>query len=119
MSDDKKLIKAKEILKAINDDKCAEINGRKYNILNFTHKDRIKIFSYYTTVVVLFENGNFSFLDTDKFQEIESIVFKHTSFENSILSENHFEKYQGDYILFITTMLAAMAYPFFPESLTG
>ena len=111
-----KQLKARKLIKAINDDKYAEINGRKYTLLNFNHTDREKIFSYYTTVNFLFENNNYSFLDTDKWQEIKLIIFKHTSFESSVLSESHFEKYEGDYILYITTMLAAMAFPFFPES---
>lgn len=110
-----KLLKAKKLLKAINDDKCAEINGRKYKLLNFDHRARLKIFAYYSTVSVLFENGNYSFLDTDKFLEIESIIFKHTSFENSVLSGSHFEKYESDYLQYITTMLSAMSFPVFPE----
>lgn len=119
MEDDKAqkaLKKAKKLLKAIIDDKCAEINGRKYILLNIGIRSSLKIFSYYTTVHVLFENSNYSFLDTDKFLEIEAIIFKHTSFENSVLSEKHFEKYKGDYILYITTMLTAMSFPVFPES---
>ena len=119
MENDEKLLKARKLLKAINDDGYAEINGRKYDLLTFNHADREKIFSYYTTVNFLFENGNYSFLDTDKFQEIKLVIFGHTLFEHDVLSADHFDKYPQDYILYVVTMLSAMAFPFFPESLTN
>lgn len=111
--------KAKKLLKEINDDKCAEINGRKYDLLNFTHKKRVQVFSYFTSVGVLIENGNYSFMDSEKFSEIEAIIFNNTAFENSKLSEGHFEKYPSDYVKYITVFMGAISYPFFAEGLTS
>jgi len=110
---------AKKLLKEINDKGLAIINGRSYEIMSFTHKKRVKIWSYWTSVTVLIEVGNYSFMDSDKFREIEPILFENIVFEKNKLSDAHFEKYPSDYINFITTMLGAISYPFFSESLTN
>lgn len=122
-NDEKRMLddmaKPSRLLKAINDDKFAEINGRKYDISIFTHKKRVKVWAYFTSVNVLIENGNYSFMDSDKFNEIEAIIFENTIFENCKLTTKHFEKYPLDYVKYITTMMGAITYPFFAESLTN
>lgn len=110
--------KIKELFKEIHDDKCAEINGRKYNISNFIHKKRRKVWAYFTSVNILIDSGNYSFMDSDKFLEIETIIFENTTFENCKLSTKHFEKYPQDYINYITAMMGAITYPFFAEGPT-
>lgn len=107
------------LLKAINNDKYAEINGREYHISIFTHKKRVKVWAYFTSVNVLIENGNYSFMDSNKFNEIEAIIFENTTFEKGKLSAKHFEKYPLDYVKYITTMMGVITYPFFAESLTN
>lgn len=111
--------KAKKLLKEINDSGFYVINGRSYEIMTFTHGKRVKIWAYFTSVTVLVEAGNYSFMDSDKFKEIEFILFENIVFEKNKLSAAHFEKYPMDYINFITTMLGVISYPFFSESLIG
>jgi len=111
--------KAQKLLKIIHDSKVAEINGRSYEIMAFTHKKRTKIWAYFSSVNQLMELGDFGFMDTPKFREIELLIFENTIFEKNKLSEIHFEKYPNDYIEYITTMMGAISYPFFSESLTN
>lgn len=120
LSDDEKLAKkALALLKEINDDKVAEINGREYELLKLTHKKRRKVAAYYSSVEALIKVGNFSFIGHNNFDNIETILFENVKFENGTLSDEHFEndKYINDYFLFVVTFLGAFSYPFFPESL--
>ncbi len=105
------------LFKKIYNDNCAEINGRKYEIMHFNHTKRQKVWAFFSSVNVLIESGNFSFMDTDKFREIETIIFETVIFERKKLSNAHFEKYPFGYAKWVTIMLGAISYPFFSEGL--
>ena len=109
--------KAQAMVKAIFDDNEAEINGRKYHYLKMTHKQRRKVFAFYSRIQNRIQVHDLSFLDTPEFETIEAIMLAAVNYNDSLLSvlgDAHWEKYATDYVTFITTSLAVISYPFFP-----
>lgn len=108
-------------IKAVFDDKEAEINGRKYRFLKMTHKQRRKVFAFYTRISDRVQAKDFSFLDTPEFDTIEAIVASVVMYDDSLLSvlgDAHWDKYPTDYVTFITIALPVISYPFFPDART-
>jgi len=105
-----KALEAHEMIKAVYEDGEAEINGRVYKLTKTTHKKRRKIFSFFTSI----EQGTFSFLETAEFEDVEKIISDIILFEGDLLSRlpDHWENYPEDYILFVSTMMGALSYPF-------
>jgi hypothetical protein len=118
MSDQDKKAKALEMIKAVVDDGCAEINGREYKFSRTVHKKRRKVFAFYTKVASQIESGNFGFLDSDEWDSIESLIADIVLFDGMQLSkqEDHWEKYPEDYMSFIGTVLPVISFPFFGAS---
>lgn len=113
--------KARAMAKAVHDDKCATINGRDYQITTINHIKRRKVFAYYSHIQRDIARGDFSFLDSSEWQEIERVIQNVVTFEGDLLSkrQDHWETYPQDYITFVTTMLVALSFPFFPEPSGG
>lgn len=108
---------ARDMAKAVHDDKCATINGRDYVITSINHIKRRKVFAYYSHIQKDIGNGDFSFLDTNEWREVENVIQNVVTFDGSLLSKlnNHWEDYPQDYITFVTTMMVSLSFPFFPE----
>lgn len=126
MDENQKKEKQKEALqklKAVYDDKCAEINGRSYRFLATTHQKRRRIFAYYSSVSHLLDskNLNFGFMGTEEFEEIENLISQMVTYENETLNKRptHWEQFPDDYILFITTAMGVISYPFLSANLTA
>ena len=109
-------MEALEQLKAVYEDKKATINERDYEFKTMTHKQRRSIFAYYTKVAKLIESGDFSFLDTQEFNKIESLMFTYITYNGIQLSkqETHFdnEEFEADYVILVATALGVISYPF-------
>lgn len=103
-----------DMIKAVYEDKVATINGRDYGFTPFTHKERKRVFAFYSLVAKELQKENFSFMDTPKMEEIEKILMDRITYEGVQLSkfEKHFEKYPEDYVQFIVTALPVVSYPF-------
>ena len=113
---------ARDMVKAIYDDGVAEINGRSYTMLKMTHKQRRKVFAFYTSVVPQIQAKDMSFLESPAFESVEEIVNNVVTIENSLLSklgDAHWEAHPSDYVTFISVILPAISYPFFPADPTG
>lgn len=112
---------AMAMIKAVYDDGFAEIHDRKYVFLKMQHQDRKKIFAFFSSVREKINNQDFSFIDSEGFEKVESIIYNYVSFNDSILSriDNHWDKYPMDYLLLISTALAVISYPFLAASLTN
>lgn len=114
--------KAKAMICAVYEDKEAEINGRVYCFTKMTHKQRRKVFAFYSRVAKQVEANNFSFLDSPEFVPVEETVNKTVTYEGSLLSvlgDAHWEAHAEDYLPFIGIALAAISYPFIAGSLTS
>lgn len=114
-------MKELETIKQIIDDNNLEINGRVYNLTPTTHERRLKVFAFFTSIQNQLQTGDFSFLVDNRYKEVEKIITDMVLFENGILTKevNHFEKYPEDFILFITTMLMVVSYPFLKGRVTN
>lgn len=110
-----------DMIKSVYNDKVAEINGREYHITKINHAKRLKVFSYYTSIKDQLLMGNFAFLDTSKWREVEKVIDDIVLFENSQISKlnKHWEEYPEDYMIYVSTMLNVISYPFFRSSLTN
>lgn len=106
--------KAYEMIKAVYEDGEAEINGRTYTLAKTTHKKRRKVFAFFTKYGTQMEKGDFSFLETPEFAEVEKVMNNVILFDGQMISrlEQHWEEYPEDYMLFVTTFLGAISYPF-------
>lgn len=113
---------AQAMIKAIFEDGEAEINGRKYTYLRMTHRQRRKVFAFYSKVSHRIQAQDISFIDTPEFDAIEAVIQAAVTFDSSLLSklgDSHWEAHPADYVTFITTSLAVISFPFFPVDLTG
>ncbi|WP_449555270.1 hypothetical protein [Lelliottia amnigena] len=115
MSKDKEQQKrALEMIKAVYADGYAEINGNRYDFAAMTHKKRRKVFAFFTGIASEMSRQSMEFLDTERFEEIERLIFDYVLFDGVQLSKqpDHFENYPGDYIMLITTSLQVISLPF-------
>jgi len=113
---------AKAMVKAVYDDGHAEINGRSYVFLKMTHKQRRRVFAFYTRVARAVNAEDFSFLDAPDFEPVEAVILNAVTLDGSLLSklgEKHFEDFPEDYLPFITTAMAVVSYPFLAGSPTA
>lgn len=110
--------KALEMIKAVYDDGYAEINGNRYEFAKMTHKKRRKVFAFFTGIASEMTRQSMEFLDTERFEEIERLMFDYVLFDGVQLSKQpeHFEEYAGDYIMLITTALQVISLPFMAGS---
>ncbi len=97
------------------------INCNEYKVLKLTHKIRLKVFSYYSSVQAKALSGEFSFMDTPKYQEIEKVILNNVSCKGIVIGtkDDYFEgELEGDYINLIMTMFDVFSYPLLIGSLT-
>lgn len=97
------------------------INGREYEICKMTHSQRVKVFAYFTSIANDAMGGNFAFMDSDKFKEIEKVIYGMTKFDGDLLKviNSHFEEYAEDYIEFIVLAMGVISYPFLRGKITS
>ena len=106
--------KALLMIQAVYDDGYADINRNRYEFAKMTHKKRRKVFAFFTGIASELSRQSLEFLDTERFEEIERLMFDYVLFDGVQLSKqpDHFEGYAGDYILLITTALQVISLPF-------
>jgi hypothetical protein len=113
--------KAMEMLKAVVDDGCAEINGRSYEFSKVPFKEARKVFAFYSSVQDQLGHSNLWFLESQEFEAVEKIIESRILYSGSALNKigGHWDKYPEDYVIFITTALGVISYPFLPASDTS
>ena len=112
---------ALEMLKAVYDDGQAEIHGRAYELTKTTHKKRRKVFAFFSKYQKQIFSSDYSFLESEEFEHVEGLINNLVLFKGTLLSRipDHWEKYPEDYLLFVTTMLGVISYPFFRDVVGG
>lgn len=114
---------AQEMIKAVFEDGEATLDsGNSYRFTKMMHKERRKVFAFYSRIAGAVQNQDLSFLDSPDFEGVEGIINKRVTYEGSLLSvlgDAHWDKYPSDYIPFITTALMVISYPFFPAGPTA
>lgn len=113
--------KSQALLKAVYDDGFAEINGRKYVFNKTTHKKRLKVFAFFTSIQHLMSTGNFSFMDGAEFDGVVDVIEGIVSIDDELLIKKklHWEEFPEDYLKFITTAMGVISYPFLGVSGTN
>jgi len=109
------LSQAKDMIKRIYEDGCAEINGREYKFTKMQHKKRRKVFAFYSSITSQLKANDFSFLDYSSFEGVEAAINDAVTFDDSLLSRlgtEHWDEYPDDYLPFIGTALAVISFPF-------
>lgn len=109
---------AQAMIRAVHEEGVAEINGREYHITALTHKKRRKVFAFFTHVQADLQRQDFSFLDSERWAAVEAVIENVVTHNGSLLakSPDHWETYPEDYLIFVSTMLGAISYPFLPGS---
>jgi len=106
--------KAQQQIKAVYEDGVATINGREYTLARMQHKQRRKVFAFFSKVQGDMSRGNFWWLESPEWEEVEAVINSHVLFNGEKLAnlDTHWDNYPGDYMQFVPTMLGAMSYPF-------
>ncbi|MFB1942053.1 hypothetical protein [Salmonella enterica] len=106
--------KALAMIKAVYDDGFAEINGNRYDFAPMTHKKRRKVFAFFTGVASDLSRQSLEFLDSERFEDIERVMFDYVLYDGVQLSKQpeHFESFPGDYVMLVTTSLQVISLPF-------
>ncbi|WP_061281493.1 hypothetical protein [Kluyvera cryocrescens] len=106
--------KALDMIKAVYKDGFAEINGNRYDFAAMTHKKRRKVFAFFTGIASELSRQSLEFLDTERFEEIERLMFDYVLYDGVQLSKqaDHFESFPGDYVMVVTTALQVISLPF-------
>lgn len=106
--------KALEMIKAVYKDGFAEINGNRYDFAAMTHKKRRKVFAFFTGIASELSRQSLEFLDTERYEEIERLMFDYVLYDGVQLSKQaeHFETFPGDYVMVVTTSLQVISLPF-------
>lgn len=101
-------------IRAVYEDREAEINGRVYKLHQMVHVDRRKVFAFYTSVQQQLQVQNFAFLDTPAFAQVEDVMWKNISFDGALISKlrDHWEEYPEDYMQLVSVAMGVMSYPF-------
>lgn len=106
---------AQALIKAVYDDKCAEINGHDYKYLPTTHERRLKIFAYLMSVQDKISRQDFSFMGTEGWRDTVRIMENLITYNDEILSrrKEHWEKeeFSKDYIKLMLISLQVFSYP--------
>ena len=106
--------RAQEMIKQVYEDKEMTINGRSYTFGTMVHKNRLPVFAYLSKITPMLQRNDMSFLGTDEWVRMEKTLCSSILFEDSQLSKlpGHWDKYPGDYLMFCTTALSVISYPF-------
>lgn len=101
-------------VRAVYEDSKATINGREYTIAKMNHKQRRKVFAFFSKVQQDMNRGNFWWLESSEWADVEAVIESHVLFNGEKLAnlDTHWDNYPEDYMLFVSTMLGAMSYPF-------
>lgn len=101
-------------IRAVYEDGEATINGRPYKFHKMQHVERRKVFAFQTSVAGDMQAGNFSFLDSAVYAQVEKVMWDNISFEGSTISKSrdHWEEFPEDYMMLVSTAMGVMSYPF-------
>lgn len=113
---------ALNMIRAIFEDGEAEINGRVYTFNKMQHKQRRKVFAFYSRVAPRVQDNDYSFLDAPDFEPVEKVISDVVTFDGSLLSrlgDTHWDEHPDDYLTFIAIALQVISFPFFPANVTG
>lgn len=112
--------RALSMLKAVHDEQSATLpSGREYTLTKMTHKQRRRVFAFFTKRQREIQAGDFSFLDSADFEPVEKVIMDTVLFDGAQISKlpNIWDEQPEDYVIFVTTMLGAISYPFLSGSL--
>lgn len=92
----------------------ADINGRKYVFVKMKHRQRRKVFAFFSRVQQDIKAQSFWWLESPEWETVEEVISKHVMFEDSALNklDDHWDQYPQDYLIFVCTALGAISYPF-------
>ena len=101
-------------IRGVYEDGEAEINGRTYKFHKMVHVDRRKVWAFFSSVQHQLSAGNFLFLDSPAYAQVEEVMWKNISFDGSVITKlrDHWEDFPEDYMTLVSTAMGVMSYPF-------
>lgn len=114
LTNEEKRAAAMAQIRGVYEDGEAEINGRTYKFHKMVHVDRRKVWAFFSSVQHQLSAGNFLFLDSPAYAQVEEVMWKGVSFDGSAISKlrDHWEEYPEDYMKLVSTAMGVMSYPF-------
>ena len=105
-----------EIEDVVNDDNKATINGRTYQLSVMTHKQRLPFLQYYQDIQPQANGISKKSMD---FETVENMLSNVVLVDGALLKNvpTHFDKFPGDYMAYVNTMLMVICFPFLQEQL--
>lgn len=105
-------------VKAVYDEGVAEINGTSYKYTKFTHAERLKVFSFYSSLVKNQATGEvrMDFWDDAKFHEVQRLIDSKVLVEDIQISKrpNYWEQEENmdDFMPLMLLSLQVITFPF-------
>lgn len=114
---------AKAAFQQAVDTGIAPIGESEYHFGTFTHKERRKVFAFFSRsdVQKAVSVKDFSFLEYPEFDAIETLILDKTLLNGSQLSKmpNWLDDYASDYLVLIPTAMAVISAPFMQGNRTA
>lgn len=100
-------------IKEIYEQGFIEINGREYYFEKAKHRERIKVFAYFSQIQSDIAVGNFHFLDDDKFKRTMRIIDKYFLYDDIPIDkrEGHFDQYEEDFLEYVAFSMTLFCFP--------
>jgi hypothetical protein len=98
----------------IYEDGVAEIGGYQYRLTATNHAKRRTVFAFFSRIVEKLDKGDFSFIEDPAFVGVERVIDNVVLFDGDLISRRpmHWEEFPEHYMLYVTTFMAVISYPF-------
>lgn len=105
--------RAQALIKAVHEDGVATINDRDYVFTKTTHKVRLKIFAYLTSIKEQLKTGDFGFMGSKEWEDIEATMSRVITFDDMQLSKlpDHWDNYSEDYLQLMPLAMQVITFP--------
>jgi len=115
---EEKRLKILEETKKIIDSGTIEIGENSYTIQKMDFRKGRKVFTYFTSIQMNLTVGNYLFMQTPEFAEVEELICQYIDFNKSSIKaigiDKHFGDNMKDYDPLMQTCLTVFSFPFLP-----
>lgn len=115
---EEKRLKIIEETKKIIDSGTIEIGENSYAIQKMDFRKARKVYTYFTSIQMNLTVGNYLFMETPEFSEVEKLICQYIDFNKSSINaigiDKHFNEHRNDYDPLMTTCMTVFSYDFIP-----
>ena len=121
MSQEQQVKQSQNLILECHKDQSATINDTEFNFTKMTHRKRLKVFSFFTSIQADAEKSQLTFMGSDEFEAIEQIINEHVTVDGALISKTpmFWDDHAQDYMKFIMVAFGVISYPFMSGSPTS